>query len=82
MVGESWSGRAYELRAALGRCALPHSFFLADSAVGQEFVAKAADGRTVVTIMMTADPDKAINETTATPEMLALARATFTLAQQ
>ena len=26
IVGESWSGRAYELREALQHCAVPHSF--------------------------------------------------------
>ena len=28
VVGESWSGRAYELREALQQCAVPHSFCL------------------------------------------------------
>ena len=41
VVGESWSGRAYELREVLGRCAMPHSFYLADSAAGQALVAVA-----------------------------------------
>jgi thioredoxin reductase (NADPH) len=31
VIGQSWSGRAYELRAVLERCALPHRFHLADS---------------------------------------------------
>ena len=31
VVGESWSGRAYELRDLLGRCAMPHSFCLAEA---------------------------------------------------
>lgn len=44
IVGESWSGRAYELREALVRCALPHSFCLADSDIGQELVAQAGEG--------------------------------------
>ncbi len=35
IVGESWSGRAYELREALQHCALPHNFCLADSAEGR-----------------------------------------------
>ncbi|MEV4624401.1 FAD-dependent oxidoreductase [Asanoa sp. NPDC049573] len=39
IVGESWSGRAYELRNALGRCAIPHSFCLADSAEGRTLLA-------------------------------------------
>jgi thioredoxin reductase (NADPH) len=43
VVGESWSGRAYELREALGRCALPHSFCLTDSDLGRELVAEAGE---------------------------------------
>jgi thioredoxin reductase (NADPH) len=35
VVGDSWSGRAYELRDVLGRCAIPHSFCLADSDEGR-----------------------------------------------
>ena len=31
VVGQSWSGRAYELRAVLEQCALPHRFHLADT---------------------------------------------------
>ena len=41
VVGESWSGRAYELREVLQRCAVPHAFCLADSSEGRELVAKA-----------------------------------------
>ena len=41
MVGESWSGRAYELREILGRCAMPHTFYLADSTAGRALVAAA-----------------------------------------
>ncbi|HSF01920.1 MAG TPA: FAD-dependent oxidoreductase [Solirubrobacterales bacterium] len=41
VVGESWSGRAYELRAALESCAMPHAFCLADSDTGRAFVAQA-----------------------------------------
>ncbi|MGE3835999.1 MAG: FAD-dependent oxidoreductase [Acidimicrobiia bacterium] len=44
VVGESWSGRAYELRETLGRCAMPHSFCLVDSDVGREFMARAGEG--------------------------------------
>ncbi|HXB16701.1 MAG TPA: FAD-dependent oxidoreductase [Solirubrobacteraceae bacterium] len=42
IVGEEWSGRAYELRHTLSRCATPHVFSLADSQEGRELVAKAA----------------------------------------
>ncbi len=40
VVGESWSGRAYELRDVLERCAIPHSFCLADSDKGRELLAE------------------------------------------
>ncbi len=41
VVGETWSGRAYELREVFGRCAVPHAFCLADSDEGRGFLAKA-----------------------------------------
>ncbi|MEU6646877.1 FAD-dependent oxidoreductase [Saccharomonospora sp. NPDC046836] len=44
VVGESWSGRAYELRRILGRCAIPHSFCLADSSEGRARIAEAGEG--------------------------------------
>jgi thioredoxin reductase (NADPH) len=44
VVGASWDGRAYDLRDTLGRCAMPHSFLLADSDDGRELVAQAGDG--------------------------------------
>jgi thioredoxin reductase (NADPH) len=44
VVGESWSGRAYELRDALERCAISHSFCLADSDQGRALVAEAGVG--------------------------------------
>lgn len=44
VVGESWSGRAYELREALGRCAVPHAFCLADSDDGRALIAEAGGG--------------------------------------
>ena len=36
VVGGSWSGRAYEIRDRLERCAIPHAFCLADSEKGRE----------------------------------------------
>jgi thioredoxin reductase (NADPH) len=39
VVGGSWSGRAYEIRARLERCAIPHAFCLADSDRGREVLA-------------------------------------------
>jgi thioredoxin reductase (NADPH) len=44
IIGESWTGRAYELREVLGRCAVPHAFSLADSPDGRALVADAGDG--------------------------------------
>lgn len=44
VVGESWTGRAYELREVLGRCAVPHAFVLADSPDGRELVTANGDG--------------------------------------
>jgi thioredoxin reductase (NADPH) len=41
VVGESWSGRAYEMRDVLQRCALPHSFCLADSDRGRALLEEA-----------------------------------------
>jgi thioredoxin reductase (NADPH) len=52
IVGESWTGRAYELREALGRCALPHTFCLADSTIGQSLLAAAGpDVRLPIMVM-------------------------------
>jgi thioredoxin reductase (NADPH) len=42
IVGKSWSGRAYELRNVLGRCAVPHAFCLADSDEGRALLAEAS----------------------------------------
>lgn len=41
IVGETWSGRAYELRETFERCAVPHAFCLADSDEGRELLAEA-----------------------------------------
>src|SRR6201987_2659497 len=44
VVGQSWSGRACELRHLLGRCAIPHSFSLADSSDGRALLAELHKG--------------------------------------
>jgi thioredoxin reductase (NADPH) len=41
VVGEAWDGRAHEIREALQRCAIPHSFCLRDSSEGREALADA-----------------------------------------
>jgi thioredoxin reductase (NADPH) len=44
IVGESWTGRAYELREALKQCAVVHNFCLADSDEGRALIAAAPEG--------------------------------------
>jgi thioredoxin reductase (NADPH) len=43
VVGETWAGRAYELRDVLERCAIPHAFCLADSDRGRELLEGVGD---------------------------------------
>ena len=52
IVSESWSGRAFELRELLERCAIPHSFRLADSNEGRAFVAEAGEGAELPIVAM------------------------------
>lgn len=52
VVGESWTGRAYELRDVLGRCALPHSFHLADSDDGRTLLEHAGEGTRLPLLVM------------------------------
>jgi thioredoxin reductase (NADPH) len=64
IVGESWSGRAHELREVLGRCALPHAFLLADSLEGRTLVAEAGAGKPLPLVVfpngeVLADPSNA-----------------------
>jgi thioredoxin reductase (NADPH) len=52
IVGESWSGRAYELRSIFERCSAPHSFCLADSDEGRRLLAAAPpDARLPLMVM-------------------------------
>jgi len=44
VVGESWAGRAHELRGTLERCAIPHAFHLSESTKGRSVLAKAGRG--------------------------------------
>jgi thioredoxin reductase (NADPH) len=64
IIGESWTGRAYELREVLGRCALPHTFCLADSPEGRSRVAEAGVGKPLPLVVfpngaVLADPSNA-----------------------
>jgi thioredoxin reductase (NADPH) len=51
VVGDSWSGRAYELREVLERCALPHRFLLAGSEEGRALLAGAGVRRFPLLVM-------------------------------
>src|SRR4051794_25455329 len=52
VIGETWSGRAYELREVLERCALPHRFSLADSEEGRAILADAGLDRKLPLLVM------------------------------
>jgi thioredoxin reductase (NADPH) len=52
IVAESWTGRAYEIRRTLARCAIPHSFHLADSQDGRALVAAAGNGSKLPIIVL------------------------------
>ncbi len=69
IVGESWSGRAFELRETLERCAIPHSFELAASKDGRAIVARAEKGTELPIVVF---PD---GTTLANPSNVELARA-------
>ena len=52
VVGEAWSGRAYELRRVLELCAYPHRFSLADSPEGTAVLADATPNRPLPLVVM------------------------------
>jgi thioredoxin reductase (NADPH) len=54
VVGDSWSGRAYELRDILERCAIPHAFCLAESDRGRELLERL-DGEPKLPLMILPD---------------------------
>lgn len=51
VVGTTWTGRAYELREVLERCAMPHRFVLADSDEGRTLLAGEAGRRFPLLVM-------------------------------
>jgi thioredoxin reductase (NADPH) len=52
VVGEDWSGRAYELREVFEACAVPHAFSLADSEKGRELMKQVGpDARLPLMVM-------------------------------
>jgi thioredoxin reductase (NADPH) len=80
VVGDSWSGRAYELRELLGRCAIQHSFCLADSDDGRALVAEAGEraGKLPIVVM----PDGRVLTDPSNAEMAAAAGSPVDLEQR
>ena len=52
VVGDAWSGRGYELRSVLERCAFPHRFSLADSPEGAALLAEVTPNRPLPVVVM------------------------------
>ncbi len=59
IIGESWTGRAYELRQVLGRCAVPHAFLLADSPDGRARIEQYGNGSALPLVVF---PDGSVLE--------------------
>jgi thioredoxin reductase (NADPH) len=74
VVGESWTGRAYELREVLGRCAVPHAFLLADSPDGRALVTENGDGAALPLVVF---PGGAVLEDPTNLELASAAGATI-----
>ena len=70
VVGDSWSGRAAELRTVLERCAFPHAFCLADSAKGRTLLEGSSAGTELPVVIL---PDGTM---LANPSDVELTRAT------
>lgn len=72
IVGEAWSGRAFELREVLERCAVPHAFCLADSDRGRELLGKAGPNPKLPLIVL---PDGSSLDNPSNAEMALVAGA-------
>ena len=66
IVGESWTGRAYELRQVLGRCAVPHAFALADSPDGRARIEQHGGGSDLPLVIL---PDGSVLENPSNAEL-------------
>lgn len=66
VVGEAWTGRAYELRRVLGRCAVPHAFLLADSPDGQARIEQHGGGFDLPLVIL---PDGSVLENPTNAEL-------------
>ncbi|MBO9533152.1 MAG: FAD-dependent oxidoreductase [Solirubrobacteraceae bacterium] len=70
VVGESWSGRAFELRHILDGCAVPHAFVLADTDEGKALIAGAGEEEAPLPLVVFPN-----GQAMANPENLDLAKA-------
>jgi thioredoxin reductase (NADPH) len=78
IVGETWSGRAYELREVFERCAAPHAFCLADSDEGRGLLAKAGPHAKLPLMLL---PDGRVLSDPSNAEIAAAAGAPSDFAQ-
>jgi thioredoxin reductase (NADPH) len=79
IVGEAWSGRAYELREVFTRCAVPHAFCLADSDDGRDLLAKAGPDATLPIMVL---PDGRVLSDPSDAEIAAVAGAPSSLEER
>jgi thioredoxin reductase (NADPH) len=76
IVGEEWSGRAYELRTVFEQCAAPHAFWLADSNEGRKLIQRAGPNASLPLMLLPdgrvlSDPsDAEIAEAAGAPSLL------------
>lgn len=77
IVSRQWSGRAFELREVLEKCAVPHSFCLADSERGRELIDRAGEQTPLPLVVL---PDGTALGDPSNAEMAAVAGAPSSLA--
>ena len=70
VVGDSWTGRAAELRTVLEQCAFPHAFCLADSEEGRKILGASSAGAELPVVILP-DGTRLVN-----PSDVELTRAT------
>ncbi len=74
IVSESWTGRARDLKEVLGRCAVPHSFVLADSPKGRALMAESGEGEPLPLVVF---PNGAVLANPTNLELASAAGATI-----
>ena len=79
IVGETWSGRAYELREVFENCAVPHTFALAESDRGRRLLAEAEPGAKLPLMVL---PDGRVLSDPSNAEIAKAAGATSDLAER